>query len=683
MAHIKTAFPHPIRVIEHSWIPLADGTRLAARIWLPEDAEQHPMPAILEYLPYRKNDGTARRDALRMPYFAGHGYAAVRVDMRGSGDSDGILYDEYLPQEQADALEVLVWIAAQPWCTGAIGMMGISWGGFNSLQIAAHRPPQLKAIITHCSTDDRYADDVHYVGGCLLASEMLNWASIMLAYNGRPPDPQVVGERWRAMWLERLAETPFYVEEWLSHQRRDAFWRQGSVCEDFSAITCAVYAVGGWADGYTNAVPRLLAGLTCPRKGLIGPWAHLWPDQGIPGPPIGFLQECLRWWDYWLKDQPTGIMDEPMLRSWIQASAPPQTFYHERQGFWVADPVWPSPHVTPQTFILAPGLLHPRTGDSAATALPPEAACTLLGSQIHGLAGGVWCGYGAPGDQPGDQRGDDARALCFDAPPQEEALTILGYPEVTLTVAVDQPVTLLAVRLCDVAPTGESQLVSWGVLNLTHRDSHAEPTPLEPGQRYTVTIRLNAVGHRIAAGHHWRVAVAPTLWPHVWPAPAPVTLTLFTGAASRLSLPVRPPQADDAALPPFAPAETAPPPAVTPLRLPTRQRTVSYDTAHEPARYTLTDTNDGGAVRFADGLEYGTAYRDVYAIVEGDPLSAEVRAERTVWVGRGAWQTRIETHSCLTSDASTFRVDNTLRAYETNVCVFSTSRTFTVVRDGV
>ena len=178
-----------MRLLDHVQIPLADGMRLSARVWLPEDAEAEPVPAILEYLPYRKGDVSSIDDSVRHPWFAAHGYAVVRVDIRGSGDSEGVLIDEYHPQEQLDCLEVLRWIAAQPWCTGSIGMMGISWGGFNSLQVAAHRPPELKAIITCCSTDDRYADDVHYIGGLPLAFYLLPWASVMLTYNARPPDP--------------------------------------------------------------------------------------------------------------------------------------------------------------------------------------------------------------------------------------------------------------------------------------------------------------------------------------------------------------------------------------------------------------------------------------------------------------------------------------------------------------
>ncbi|HEY5738795.1 MAG TPA: CocE/NonD family hydrolase, partial [Gammaproteobacteria bacterium] len=306
----RRSFPRPIEEIENLYIPLADGTRLAARLWLPTDARRDPVPAILEYIPYRKRDFMRLRDEPIHRYYAGHGYAAIRVDLRGSGDSEGLLEDEYLPREQLDALEVIDWLAAQPWCDGKVGMTGISWGGFNALQVAAHRPPALRAIITLCASDDRYADDAHFMGGCLLNENQI-WGTAFFANNALPPDPALAGDRWREMWLRRLEANRPFPALWLRHQRRDDYWKQGSVCEDFSRIGCAVYAVGGWADGYSNAVPRLLAGLECPRKGLIGPWAHTFPHNGIPGPAIGYLQEALRWWDHWLKGSDDGIMDEP------------------------------------------------------------------------------------------------------------------------------------------------------------------------------------------------------------------------------------------------------------------------------------------------------------------------------------------------------------------------------------
>lgn len=673
MAQIRNEFPYPIREIENLWIPLADGTRLAARLWLPVNAENQPVPAILEYLPYRKDDHTAYRDSLHHPYFAGHGYACLRVDLRGSGGSDGILHDEYLPQEQDDAVEVLAWLAAQPWCTGAVGMIGISWGGFNGLQVAARRPAQLQAVISICSTDDRYSDDVHYMGGCLLASEMLNWASIMLAYNAQPPDPHWAGERWRELWLARLEQSPPFVEAWLSHQRRDAFWQQGSVCEEYAAITCPVYMVGGWADAYSNAVLRTLAGLAGPRKGLIGPWAHSYLEIASPAPAIGFLQECLRWWDYWLKGLDTGIMAEPMLRVWLQESVPPQTHYPTRPGRWVAEPIWPAPTITPQLFYLNPGSLDPIS--------QPEVELHLLGDQSCGMSAGIWCPYGVPGDMPLDQRRDDGLSLCFDSASATASQEILGFPTVTLTLAVDRPLALVAVRLCDVGPTGESLLVSWGLLNLTHRTSHAEPTPLQPGKRYTVTVQLNAIAHQLAPGHRWRVALSPTYWPHAWPSPEPVTLTVFSGSSSYLALPMRPPSAADQQLAPFAAPETAPPLALESVRPGSRQRVWSFDTAQHPVRYQLVERADEGTQRYPNGLLLTEMRTDTFSIGAGDPLSACITAERTICLERGEWSIRVATASSLTAAASTFLVTNTVQAFEGETPVFHKNYTRQIERD--
>src|SRR5438552_8083067 len=352
----RTDFPRAIRLIEHAEIALSDGVRLSAMIWLPKDAEEKPVPAILEYLPYRKRDATTERDALNHPYFAGHGYAAIRVDMRGAGDSEGVLKGEYLKQEQDDALEVLRWIAAQSWSTGSVGMIGISWGGFNGLQIAARRPPELKAVISLCSTDDRYADDIHFMGGCLLVDKFA-WGSTMFSINATPPDPELVGDKWRDLWMRRLNESGFWLEEWHRRQRRDDLYKHGSICEDYGAIQCPVYLVGGWMDGYTNPIFRMIEHLQCPKKALIGPWAHKYPNFAEPGPRIGFLQESLRWWDKWLKGAETGIMDEPALRAWIQEPVPPSTHYQERPGRWVCEETWPIKRAKPMRLFLGDHVL--------------------------------------------------------------------------------------------------------------------------------------------------------------------------------------------------------------------------------------------------------------------------------------------------------------------------------------
>ncbi|MCI0649473.1 MAG: CocE/NonD family hydrolase, partial [Chloroflexi bacterium] len=575
-------------------------------------------------------------------------------------------------QEQDDALEILAWLAAQPWCTGAVGMFGISWGGFNGLQVAARRPPELKAVISLCSTDDRYADDVHYMGGCLLANDQLTWASSMFVRNGLPPDPRFVGERWRQMWFDRLESTPPYIEAWLTHQRRDDFWKHGSVNENYADITCPVYAVGGWADAYTNAIPRLLAGLPGPRKGLIGPWAHLYPELGIPGPAIGFLQECLRWWDYWLKGIDTGIMAEPMLRVWMQNSVEPDPHRRVWPGRWVAEPTWPSPHITPQSYYLNAGALEAKAA--------PETQLDYRGTLRTGLDGGIWCAHGLAADLPPDQRAEDGLSLTFTSAPLDTPMEILGFPEVTMNLAVDQPQALVAVRLCDVSPTGSSTLVSRGLLNLTHRDSHEHPTPLEPGKRYTVKVRLNAVAHALPIGHRWRVALSPTYWPWAWPSPKPVTLSLFTGQASTLTLPVRPPRDDDADLAPFEEPEGAAPLEAQVLRTASRNYTVQHDVVRN--MFQLVDGRDGGSKRIiANGLEYESHNTNIYTIIEDDPLSAQVRCDRMIRVGHEDWHIRIETTSTMTADTETFYVTNLLEAYEGTVRVFARTWDFAIPRD--
>lgn len=216
------------RVEETVWIELSDGCKLAARLWLPPE-DKCPVPAILEYLPYRRRDRHRGDDAILHLAFASSGYAAIRVDMRGAGDSDGIMIDEYTQREWEDAVEVISWISRQPWCSGAVGMVGLSWSGFNSLQVAALAPPALKAIVTTCASDDRYADDMLYMGGCLL-NDNLQYGSTLLAGLAMPPDPLIVGNRWRDMWLERLSaiEIP-PAGRWMQHSNRDAYWRSGSV----------------------------------------------------------------------------------------------------------------------------------------------------------------------------------------------------------------------------------------------------------------------------------------------------------------------------------------------------------------------------------------------------------------------------------------------------------------------
>jgi putative CocE/NonD family hydrolase len=671
-AQVRTVgqFPRAVREIENIWIQLADGCRLAARVWLPEDADRDPVPAILEYLPYRKRDFTAARDELSHTYFAGHGYACVRVDLRGSGDSDGLLWGEYLKQEQDDALEIIDWIAGQRWCTGSVGMIGISWGGFNGLQVAARRPPALKAIITLCSTDDRYADDVHFIGGALLQNN-LTWGSAMLAYMTRSPDPALVGERWREMWLERLRNVPLFPVEWLAHQRRDDFWKHGSVCEDFSKITCAVYAVGGWTDGYPNPIPRMLAGLPGPRKGLIGPWGHRLPHFATPGPQIGFLQEAIRWWDQWLKGEQTGITEEPLLRAWMQESVRPASWYGLRPGRWVGEAVWPSETSRKRTLYLTAGGLSSSRGD--------ETPFCVNSPESLGQLAGTWSVHGVTPDEPFDQREEDGKSLVFDSDPLMEHLEILGGPTLDVEIESDKPVAKLVVRLCDVHPDGASTRVSYGILNLTHRDSHEFPSALEPGRRYRVAIRLKETAYAFPPGHRIRVALSTTYWPMTWPTPERAVITMFAGASS-LALPERPKGTHDGDLRPFPPAECGVPGPSTTLRPGRFERTCTRDMSSGVTKAVMFD--DYGTSRLeASGIEIASTRRHEFWIDEENPLSARAEVRWDIEIGRGSWRTRSVVRVVQTATRDTFRIHAEMDAFESDSRVMSRNWDCTVPRD--
>ncbi|NTU72015.1 MAG: CocE/NonD family hydrolase [Coriobacteriia bacterium] len=662
-----------VREIEHVWIPLSDGARLSARIWLPKDAETQPVPAILEYIPYRKDDATASADASRHPYFAANGYAGVRVDIRGTGDSEGICLDEYLKQEHDDALEVLAWLAEQPWCTGACGMIGYSWGGFNGLQIAARRPPQLKAVITGYSTDDRYTDDCHYEGGCLLASDMLKWASWMHALNSRPPDPRIVGDGWRAEWLERLRQTPPYIEHWMAHPTRDEFWKHGSVDEDYSAIEAAVLAFGGLADPYRNAVPRLLEHLSCPKAAIIGPWGHVFPSHGVPGPEIGFLQECVRWFDRWLKGIENGMENEPMLRVYAQDSLLPSRDHTERPGVWISEQAWPPSSVSPHEFALGADARMvsrsegPMTGD-----------LTVRGDQTCGAQSGAWCPNGLPAEMPDDQRPDDALSLVFDSDPLAEPLVLLGRPEARLSLSVDRPLALVSVRLCDIAPSGASTLVSAGLLNLAHREGHEHPAALVPGGTYQITVALNLTSQRIAAGHTLRLSVSPTYWPQAWPSPEAVALTVHTGGASTLVLPIRSAQPHDATPPLFGPAVESGPLRGTIASVADRARAVRRDEG-DGVLVTEDRTTVAESIS-ATSTEYRETALDRWTIEPDDPLSAAVDCEREITIERGEWRVRIVTTARQTCDATHVHTRSGIDAYEGDELVFTDRRTHAAPR---
>ncbi|MCP4819876.1 MAG: CocE/NonD family hydrolase [Shimia sp.] len=643
MQHV-TEFEYEVEEHPHVLIPMGDGVHLSARIWRPKGAGQ--VPAILEYLPYRKRDTTAERDALTHPYLAGHGYACVRVDVRGTGDSEGLFDDEYSERELADGVAVINWLAEQDWCSGSVGMMGISWGGFNGLQIAALQPEPLKAVVSICSTTDRYADDIHYKGGVMLG-ENPAWAATVLGWFALPPDPEIMGEGWQEHWQRRLEETPFLAGRWAERQLRDDYWKHGSVCEDYSAIKAAVLSVGGWHDGYRNTIAHLVENLDAPVKGLIGPWNHKYPHIGMPGPQIDFLGEMLRWWDRWLKGVENDAENLPDMRAWVMDSVPPKVSYEHRPGRWVALDDW-SARPAPETWHFNGEALTSVAGDVNRTA-HTHLSC--------GQGAGEYFPFGfGPGELPDDQRTDDALSLCFDSAPATEDRDLLGAPTLTLRVASDQPRAQIAVRLCDVAPDGSSTLICHGFLNLRHRNGHEVPQDMPTGEMVDARVVLDQCGYRVPTGHRLRVALSPTYWPFVWPETKPVKLTVESGA---LALPVLPEGMGEGWT--FDGPKAAP-----------KRQTRMVSDGNESKRLirdatdrslTLEISSDTGIEEdVATGLQLRASHIEKFRICEDDAASAEARFDWQRTISRGDWSVTVSGCVTMRGLAEHFEVTASLRA---------------------
>ena len=508
-------------VIErHGFIPMTDGVRLAASLFVPDgDA---PWPAILEALPYRKDDDTSayRREYVRL---ADAGYVVCRVDLRGTGSSEGIAEDEYPAIERTDLLTVIDWLATQQWSTGNVGMYGTSYSGFNAIQLAMERPPALKAIIPIYATDDRYADDVHYYGGSLKQLDLVDYPTYMIAMNALPPVPSIYGEGWREEWERRVAGNEPWILTWLEHQRPDGYWRFGSLRPDYDRIEAATMIVAGWADGYRNNSLRTFEELRCVKRVIIGPWAHASTDTSLPGPNIDLLPEMLRWWDRWLKGVDNGVDRESPIVLFAQRSTPPGATRPEMRGAWRVEPTWPAERLRPTRFALA-------EADG-----PADDALVVRGDV--GWTAWISCAGNLPWGQPDDQRPDEAYSLAFTWPTLEHELEILGHARLELTVASTAPVASLSAKLCDVFPDGSSSLVARGMLNLAQRDLGEEPTPLDPGSPVAVVLDLEVTSWTFEEGHRIRLDLAGTDWPNAWSSPEPTTLTIDRSGAV-LTLPV-------------------------------------------------------------------------------------------------------------------------------------------------
>ncbi len=512
-------------------IRVRDGVELAATLYLPDASTGtgtgQPQPCLLEALPYRKDDLTSSSAENYRRLRDEFGYAVCRLDLRGTGSSAGDATDEYPPTEEADLVEVIAWLADQPWCDGNVGMWGTSYSGFNSLQAACARPPALKAICAIFASDDRWTDDVHWRGGALKLVDLVDYNHYMTPMTMLPPVPAVWGDGWREEWRRRIQTQEPWVLTWLREDRDGDYWRHGSVRDadgtGYERIDCAVMLVAGWADGYRNNSFRTVEALRAagvPHRLLAGPWAHADPTTAMPGPRIDLDVEMVAWFDRWLRG--TGEQDD-RVDVFVRTSTRPEADLDLHEGYWVSD-TWPS----------ASTRVHKRRLDGPRSLeVRPDV----------GTAAWIDCAGHLPWGQSGDQRTDDDRSLTWDwavsntnkadSTNDTDATAetvVIGQPVVRLRVCASAPAASLSVKLCDVLADGTSALVTRGSLDLRFRDDvHGPAKTLEPGQEYDVTLTLDACAYAFSPGQTMRLSVAGADWPNTVAPPAPLTLTVLGG----------------------------------------------------------------------------------------------------------------------------------------------------------
>ncbi len=635
-------------------ICLADGVCLAADLYLPAGrAADARHPVLLEYLPYRKDESRARNHRL-YSYFVAQGYAVARVDIRGTGRSEGRLVPhEYSDIELDDGEEVIAWLASQPWSSGRVGMFGISWGGFNAIQLALRRPPALAAIVPVDATEDLYQDDVHYIDGILHVD---SWEMSQDLDNARPGAPDYVID-------EAYFENRFDTEPWMltykAEQRDGPFWDRASARDRYADLRVPAYHVGGWYDGYRDSLPRMLANVDgAPQKALIGPWTHAFPHEPWPHPGIEWRREAVRWFDYWLKGIDNGILDEPRLAVYVREWHPPDAALDTVPGYWRWEDGWPLERGEER-------VLYAQPGRALAPGVPAAAIHRLRYHAAQGVeAGGpvMWWG-----DVAHDQRPTDAYSLVYDSAPLAADTEILGLPRVAMRVSADAPQANWFVRLNDVAPDGRVTLVTGAGFNGTHRHSARAPAAIEPGEPFDLDVEMHFTSWVFPKGHRIRLSIGNAQWPMFWPTPYPMTTTLAIGGehAARLTLPVVPPAGDERR-PDFLPPAPGP-------ELPGYATLDSGNASGYGEIAAITRDPRSGEALVTAGNASESAYpwgrerwqeRIEHRASDGDPATASVRGEHSFDVELANRRLRWESSLDFSSDRETFYYRYTRRLYE-------------------
>jgi hypothetical protein len=594
--------------IERDWLTMPDGVRLSVTYFMPIGNETgERFPVLLEMLPYRKDDMFYLRDYPIGMYFAEHGIVVARVDVRGTGSSEGTVpVSEYSEPELSDGVEIIGQLAMKPWSNGNVGMYGISWSGFNSLMIAARKPPALKAIIAVHSSQDLYYNDCHYIDGVF---HMDPYEVQIDTDNGAPQSTDY-------LITPQYLEERFYREPWIFAWKRQqtdgALWQKESLREK-PGLEVPAYMIGGLLDGYRDTPTWMTESSHAPVKVEIGTWNHAWPNNGIPGPNYEWREKAVRWWGIWLNGEATGILDEPQFMVFVRDATPPSLTMEVTPGAWNCGD-WPVPGTTPTRVYPGPGhdLLAAAPGENGPHTLTYQAGA--------GMAAGEWWG-----ELTGDMSADDAKSLVYDSEPLTDPVEIIGMPEVHLNVSADAPLYQWTVRLEDVWPNGSVSLVSGVLINPAHRGSRLEPKYLVPGEPVNLTAKIHFTTWTFRPGHRIRLAVSNAQFPMAWPTPYRGNTTLYPGPDTWITLPVVPPGVLDqpCVLPAPEPEEQRPDAEY--LASTAEDSPGSYDPVTGEAAYTL-GTDDTWRVQ---DKTFRTVERYTWRVNDNDPANASFHAEKS------------------------------------------------------
>lgn len=517
--------------VERTYIEMRDGIKLYAEVFRPEEPGEYPV--ILTRNPYHSSDIPPHtRDRKTHRDYVSRGYAVVEAEVRGTGISEGRF--KFLQNDGRDGCDTIQWIIEQPWCNGNVGMMGLSYLSMDQFAVAGENPPGLKAFFAGVGGSDIYSDMV-YPGG-IFASLAMNWAQRhigrllsnhvpKLRNTTMPVDPviyqmqeKVHNERTRvgyeSLLMGKLFDTS-YVTEWIEHPTDGEYWREFSPCNYFSRIKVPVYCFGGWFDLFTGGVIRQFVEIDAPKKLLMGPWFHGQSDG------IDLTREKLRWFDYWLKGEETGILEDP-----------PVLYYVMGRGEWKAAADWP-PETREVRYYLGPGEGEPEYSLNDGLLVRDPASGDGTDSITHDPDDPV----PSIAFRKAEMSRAESRMLTYTTEPLQDEVEVVGSIGVNLATSTDARDVDWIAKVTEVFPNGDSILLTSSALRGSHHLSHEFPEDLVPRDIYEIRLDLSPTCNAFARGNRIRLSIANSDFPLLIPNPLKSENLLHHGG-SFISIPV-------------------------------------------------------------------------------------------------------------------------------------------------